>query len=165
MCHLAMTKDMICTGYFAAPLDKPLPASCFFSQDVAWHLQRVNTNICSMVARLGARVDGVQQRAGLTVPEADAAVSRAAARRQRVALEGAPGQRLHSCCVRRQPACMWRQKLSRVQSRRDGHRSQLQYGAAKCGARACMQDFCCTCMTCRLQGMQDGSSGQQTHAR
>ncbi len=47
-------------------------------------------------------IDGVEQGAGVGVPELDAAVGRAAAGGQQVGLEGAPGQRLDGGGVRGQ---------------------------------------------------------------
>ncbi len=54
------------------------------------------------LAHLGPGVDAVELGAGAGVPEADGAVGGAAAGRQQVALEGAPGQRLHRRLVARQ---------------------------------------------------------------
>ena len=48
---------------------------------------------------LRVRVNAVELGTGVTVPEADAAVSSAASRSQQVGLEGAPGQRLDRSTV------------------------------------------------------------------
>jgi hypothetical protein len=55
-----------------------------------------------MLPRLGVGVDGVEQGAGVGVPEPDAAVGSAAPGGQQVGLEGAPGQRLDGGRVRGQ---------------------------------------------------------------
>jgi hypothetical protein len=52
-------------------------------------------------SNLGAGVDGVEEGAGVGVPELDGAVGGAAAGGQQVALEGAPRQRLHRSLVAR----------------------------------------------------------------